>query len=91
MRHSIESKPAGSGNPVQLTQQTAGLSQETKQILRSLLTRVEVGHLLGVCPHTVQRLTRKGVLPAIVFNRRLIRYSPDAVESYIRAAMGGAQ
>ena len=70
-------------------QPCAGLSAVQRVILVGLLSRAEVAQRLGVCPHTIQRLTRRGILPAIVFNRRLIRYSPDAVEAYIKAAAVG--
>ena len=52
----------------------------------SLLTRRQVAERLGVCGHTVQRLTRKGILQALVFNPRLIRYRREAVEALIAHA-----
>lgn len=55
----------------------------------SLLKRRQVAEQLGVCEHTVQRLTRKGILPALVFNPRLIRYLPEAVEALIAQAKVG--
>ena len=54
-----------------------------------LLSRAQVAERLCVCPHTIQRLTRRGVLPAIVFNRRLIRYAPETVEAFIQSALIG--
>ena len=51
-----------------------------------LLTREDVAQRLSVCPVTVARLTRSGKLPAIVFNKRRVRYEPKAVEDYIRRA-----
>lgn len=84
-----ESKPKGSGQPAPANGQPAGLSPQTNQVLVGLLSRAEVAQRLGVCPHTIQRLTRKGELPALVFNRRLIRYSPVVVEKFIQAAITG--
>lgn len=55
----------------------------------ALLTRRQVAERLGVCPHTIQRLTRKGILPALVFNKRLIRYTREVVEAYVAQAMVG--
>lgn len=52
----------------------------------ALLTRRQVADRLGVCSHTIQRLTRRGELPALVFNRRLIRYKPEVIESFIAQA-----
>jgi excisionase family DNA binding protein len=52
-----------------------------------LLTRAQVSRRLGVCQHTIQRLTKKGLLPAHVFNRRLIRYAPETVEKFIKSAV----
>lgn len=57
--------------------------------IKRLLSRAEVADQLGVCQHTIQRLTRRGLLPAIVFNRRLIRYQPEAVEAFIQSAVTG--
>ena len=84
----LTSRPKGDGQKLPPdNQQTAGLPTETKSPLNGLLSRAEVAQRLGVCPHTIQRLTRKGILGAIVFNRRLIRYAPETVDAYIRAAM----
>jgi hypothetical protein len=57
--------------------------------IKRLLTRAEVARILQVCPHSIQRLTRRGILPAIVFNRRLIRYDAAVIERYIRSAVVG--
>jgi len=89
MENSIESKPKGGGKTARTNQPHAGLSQETKLAIIRLLSRAQVAQRLGTCAHTVQRLTRRGLLPAIIFNKRLIRYDPEVVERYIRAASGG--
>lgn len=86
MTNAIESKPKGNGQSAQSNQPIAGLSSETKQALIRLLSRAEVAAKLNVCPHTVQRLTRQGLLRAITFNRRLIRYDPEVVDAFIRSA-----
>ena len=101
MKNSFESKPKSSSRP-HAKQQTARRrlnraevaeildeSENPTERITRLLSRAEVALRIGVCPHTIQRLTRRGILPAIVFNRRLIRYSPDAVEAYIKAAAVG--
>jgi excisionase family DNA binding protein len=84
-----DAAPAAAGESSTSNQPSAALSPRTKQIIVGLLSRDEVAERLGVCPHTVQRLTRNGILPALVFNRRLIRYSPEVVEAYISAAAVG--
>ena len=84
-----ESKPRGSGQTVPANGQPAGLPPEAKPVLVGLLSRAEVARRLGVCPHTIQRLTRKGELRALVFNKRLIRYAPAAVEAFIESATTG--
>lgn len=66
-------------------------SETPRDRIARLLSRAQVARILSVCPHSVQRMTRKGLLPALVFNRRLIRYAPEAVEAFIRSAQGGAQ
>lgn len=57
--------------------------------LIGLLSRAQVANSLGTCVHTVQRLTKRGVLPCLKFNRRLIRYRPEDVERFIREATEG--
>ncbi len=84
----LTSRPKGDGQQLSTdNQQTAGLSTETRSVLIGLLSRAQVAQRLGVCPHTIQRLTRNGILGAIVFNRRLIRYAPETEDAYIRDAM----
>lgn len=39
-----------------------------------LLSRAEVADRLNVCPHTVARMERRGLIHPIRFNSRLIRY-----------------
>jgi hypothetical protein len=98
-----KSKPNGSGPSAHANQQPARRLSRTKSAglpdtnessaerITRLLNRAQVAQRLGTCRATVQRLTRKGLLPAIVFNRRLIRYAPEVVEAYIRAAMTGME
>lgn len=66
-----------------------GLTTVQQPIIVNLLTRKQVSQRLGVCCHTCQRLTRRGLLPAIVFNSRLIRYAPEVIEAYIKSAVTG--
>lgn len=54
-----------------------------------LLTTEEVARTLVLCPHTVRRLVRKGVLPCLRFNARRIRFDSTAVEAYIASANVG--
>jgi len=56
-----------------------------------LLSRREVAARLGVCVHTIARATRAGLLPAVKFNARLVRYRPEAVEAFIGAAAVGGR
>ena len=50
-----------------------------------LLTRKEVAVLAKVCTHIVARDVRAGRLAEIQFNRRRIRYHPEAVRVYLSA------
>ncbi len=50
-----------------------------------LLTRKEVAVLAKVCTRTIARDVRSGRLAEIRFNRRRIRYHPDAVQVYLSA------
>lgn len=92
MPNTIESKkPEGSGDSAQSSREPTGLHKHTEQPVTGLLSRAQVAARLGVCPHTIQRLTRRGLLPALVFNRRFIRYTPQVVDAYIRSAMVGGE
>ena len=51
-----------------------------------LLSRAEVARLLGVCPHTVQRMERAGRLKSVKFNRRLLRYQETDVQRLLTEA-----
>ena len=48
------------------------------------MSRREVASMLGVHTETIKRYQRKGLLPAIVFNSRLIRYERTEVERLIQ-------
>lgn len=48
-----------------------------------LLTAKQVGEILGVTPETVKRWGRKGILPSIRLNSRLVRFSEIAVQQWI--------
>ena len=49
-----------------------------------LMSRREVAALIGVHTETIKRYQRKGLLPAIVFNSRLIRYERTEVDRLIQ-------
>ena len=89
MPNHIESKPTGGGQSAGKAKSLPQTPDITPRGAFALLSRAQVAQRLGVCRHTVQRLTRRGILPAIIFNRRLIRYAPAAVEAYIQSAVVG--
>lgn len=65
-----------------------------KVITVRLLTRGDVARMLNVCPHSIQRYERRGLLRSIRINRRVIRYRQEDVEKLIQSGMvgnGGAQ
>ena len=68
------------------SERVARIAANEKRLQSTLLTRRQVAERLGVCTHTVQRLTRAGLLSALVFNPRLIRYTQEAVDSFIAHA-----
>lgn len=102
-KHSIESKSKGSSQaarsntssavlalPARITAPPESHPREAAEAASSrLLSRRQVAEILGVCTHSVQRLTRRGLLPAKVFNRRLIRYDSAVVQAFIEAANVG--
>ncbi len=53
-----------------------------------LISRSQVAALLNVSPHTIMRMTQSGQIPAIRFNKRLIRYDPVVVQSFIKEKGG---
>lgn len=56
--------------------------------LPSLPTRGQVADYVGVCPHTVARYTRAGLLPCVRINSRVIRYRREDVQAFVNAAVG---
>ena len=50
------------------------------------MSRREVAALLGVHTETIKRYQRKGLLPAIVLNSRLIRYERADVEKFLQSS-----
>jgi len=54
----------------------------------NLISRSAVARLLGVSPHTIMRMTQSGQIPAIRFNKRLIRYDPVVVQTFIKGKAG---
>ena len=62
---------------------TKGTTREMAAQPATLLTRKEVAVLAKVCTHTIARDVRAGSLAEIRFNRRRIRYHPNAVRAYL--------
>ncbi len=60
------------------------LHKESETNIPCLLSRREVASMLGVHTETIKRYQRKGLLPAIVFNSRLIRYERTEVDRLIQ-------
>ena len=54
----------------------------------ALLSRAQVAAQLNLCPHTVARYTRQGLLPCLRVNARLIRYRSEDVQAFIEVAAG---
>ncbi|MSU62655.1 MAG: DNA-binding protein [Pedosphaera sp.] len=73
----------------ELTNNLLAPSESSSERIRGLLSRGQVAQQLGMCAHTVQRLTKRGLLPALVFNRRLIRYRAEDVDRFIQGATAG--
>ncbi len=83
---SFAQAPNGAGGTPDSNQSYAGLSPQTKQLVIELLSRADVARELKTCTHTIARLTRKGVLPCLKFNSRLIRYRREDVDKFISSA-----
>ncbi len=54
-----------------------------------LWTRKETAKRLGVCPHSVMNLEKRGLLSAVRFGRRFVRYRPEEVERLIQEMSTG--
>jgi hypothetical protein len=57
--------------------------------LSPLWTRRQVAEALGLCPHSVARYTRAGLLPCIKLNARVVRYDARVVRAFIESAAVG--
>ena len=53
---------------------TAQTPAATGALLTALLSRKEVAHQARVCPHTIARWERAGLLVGIRINQRVVRY-----------------
>lgn len=51
-----------------------------------LLSRRQVGEILGVHPGSVARYERAGLLPAVKINARVTRYAEAEVRKFIASA-----
>jgi excisionase family DNA binding protein len=48
-----------------------------------LMTAAEVAQRFNVHPETIRRWARKGELPAVRVNRKVVRYRPSDVEALL--------
>ncbi len=62
-----------------------GRIQDSSTSTTTLYTRKEVAALAKVCPHTIARDVRAGLLKEIRFNRRRLRYHAHDVSAYLEA------
>lgn len=65
---------------------------KTKQaptLSAELLTQREVAKLLGICPETVCRWTRRGLIPCVRVGRRFLRYERKALAALISSRRDG--
>ncbi len=51
-----------------------------------LMSRREVASMLGVHTETIKRYQRRGILPAIILNSRLVRYERADVEKFLQSS-----
>lgn len=52
-----------------------------------LITRKQAGEILDVCPETVKRYQKRGLLKAIKFTSRRLRYDEEAVIELARTGV----
>ena len=48
-----------------------------------LWTRKQTAAVLGMCTHSVMNLEKRGLLPAVRFGKRFVRYRPQDVNRLI--------
>lgn len=58
------------------------MNPENKEI-KELMKRSEVARIIGVCGHTIARMTKRGEIPCIQFNSRTVRYRREDIEALI--------
>jgi predicted site-specific integrase-resolvase len=63
----------------------------TSATTRVLWTRQETAKRLGVCPHSVMNLEKRGLLSAVRFGRRFVRYRPEEVERLLQEMSTGGK
>lgn len=62
---------------------TDGPAQKTS--LCPLWTRKQVAKTLQLCVHSVARYTRRGELPCVKINPRVVRYKQQDVQAFIES------
>src|SRR5262249_7179557 len=90
-----KSQQFGTGDPSsQQTTQPAGSpsSLQLKQIVIGvLLSRKQAAELIGCSSATVRRLEKRGVLPSVRFNERLVRYRSADISALIASRISGGK
>ncbi len=76
-------------NHSMLSNQTDRANVDSAEEICNLLSRRQVARLLGVHTETIKRYQRRGLLPAIVLNSRLVRYERIAVEKLLERGRVG--
>ena len=59
-------------------------SQQTSDLIEKFLNLSDGATMLQVCPETVKRMVRRGVLPHYRFSRKLILFRADEIQSSLQ-------
>ena len=57
----------------------------------TLITKHEAAEILGVSVRTLERMIRRGVLPAYRIGPKTVRLSPEDIEAYVRGHLVAPQ
>lgn len=54
-------------------------------MITQLMDVNRVAEILGIHPQSVRRLTRDGKLPCVRISRKVVRYSMEHIETFVRS------
>jgi hypothetical protein len=88
--NSSNQKRTGQGPPFRLSTaevtELLNSKEASEERIRRLLTRSEFADALNLCPHSIQRMEKRGLIRSIRINSRVIRYPISELERLLKEA-----